>query len=186
MRRRTFLQSIPVAAAGLAINTTYAASQESTGATPALVVFFSRTGNTRVITSQIRRAKQADMFEIVPSAPYPEDYEATVAQASSETSSGYLPPLTGSVANISRYDTIYIGFPIWGMTAPPVIRSFLRSHDLAGKQVRPFITHGGYGIGNSMDVVRSLAPDARFQAPFSMECDQERRTLQQVTGWLAG
>ncbi|WP_222409569.1 flavodoxin [Rhizobium leguminosarum] len=114
--------------------------QDFTSAASALVAFFSRTGNTRVIASQIRRAKEADLFEIVASAPYPEDYEATVAQASSKTSSGYRPPLTGRAANLSRYDTVYLGFPVWGMTAPPVIRSFLRSHDLTGKNVRPFVS----------------------------------------------
>jgi flavodoxin len=185
MRRRTFLQSIPITVAGFTGKTTHATAQEPTWAASALVVFFSRTGNTRVIASQIRRAKQADLFEIVPGAPYPEDYDATVAQARSETSSAYLPPLARSVANISSYDTIYLGFPVWGTTAPPVIRSFLQAHDLAGKQILPFVTHGGYGIGSSMDVVSSLAPDARFEAPFSMECDQERRTLREVTGWLA-
>jgi flavodoxin len=179
MRRRTFLQSIPITVAGFTGKTTHATAQEPTWAASALVVFFSRTGNTRVIASQIRRAKQADLFEIVPGAPYPEDYDA------SETSSAYLPPLARSVANISSYDTIYLGFPVWGTTAPPVIRSFLQAHDLAGKQILPFVTHGGYGIGSSMDVVSSLAPDARFEAPFSMECDQERRTLREVTGWLA-
>jgi flavodoxin len=185
MQRRTFLKAIPAAAAGLTVAAKQGASQE-TGAGPSLVVFFTRTGNTRVIASQIRRAKGATLFEIVPTTPYPEDYETTVAQASRETGSGYLPPLTGSVDDIARYATVYLGFPIWGMTAPPVVRSFLRSHDLSGKDVRLFITHGGYGIGNSVDIVRSLAPDARFSKPFSMECDQERRTLEQVTGWLAG
>jgi hypothetical protein len=129
---------------------------------------------------------EATIFEIKPKNPYPEDYEETVAQASRETRDGYLPPLAQFVADIRQYETIYLGFPIWGMTAPPAVRSFLRGHDLSGKDVRPFITHGGYGLGNSMDVVRALAPDARFHQAFSMECDQERRTLEQVTGWLAG
>ncbi|MBY5591591.1 flavodoxin [Rhizobium leguminosarum] len=185
MLRRKFLQSIPVAGAGLTLSVRHASSQQLTTAASTLVAFFSRTGNTRVIAAQIRRAKEADIFEIVPAASYPEDYEATVAQASKETRSGYLPPLANFVLDIARYDTVFLGFPIWGMTTPPVIRSFLRSHELAGKNVRPFITHGGYGIGSSMDVVRSLASESRFQEPFSMECDQERRTLQEVTGWLA-
>ncbi len=185
MRRRTFLQGVPVAAAGLTMTARRGASQ-GTDAGSSLVAFFTRTGNTRVIASQIRRAEDATLFEIVPVTPYPEDYETTVAQASRETGSGYLPPLTASVGDLARYATVYLGFPIWGMTAPPVIRSFLRSYDLSGKDVRLFITHGGYGIGNSVDIVRSLAPGARFSEPFSMECDQERRTLEQVTGWLAG
>lgn len=70
------------------------------------------------------------------------------------------------------------------MTAPPVIRSFLRSHDLRGKTVRPLVTHGGYGLGDSMAVIRALAPGATVAEPFSLEADQERRTLNQVRGWL--
>jgi flavodoxin len=151
-----------------------------------LVASFSRTGNTRVIANQIRRAKDATLFEINPASPYPEDYEQTVAQASRETAAGYLPPLAASVTDIRSYAVIYLGFPIWGMTAPPVIRSFVQAHDLSGKIVYPFITHGGYGLGNSVDVLTSLTPRADFKPVFSMEADQERRTLEQVRGWLEG
>jgi hypothetical protein len=78
------------------------------------------------------------------------------------------------------------GFPIWGETAPPVIRSFLSEHDRAGKTRIPFVTHGGYGLGNSMAVLASHAPKARLLAGFTMEADQERRTMERVTNWLSG
>jgi hypothetical protein len=81
---------------------------------------------------------------------------------------------------------IFLGFPIWGMTAPPVIRSFVQTHHLSGKVVYPFITHGGYGLGNSIEILASSAPRADLKQLFSMEADQERRTLGQVTGWLDG
>ena len=90
-----------------------------------LVAYFTRTGNTRVIAGQIRRALGADLFEIEPAEAYPEDYEATVSQAESEREAGYEPPLKATVPNIGLYDAIFLGFPIWGMTAPSVIRSFL-------------------------------------------------------------
>ncbi|MBB3452515.1 hypothetical protein FHT86_000771 [Rhizobium sp. BK313] len=85
-----------------------------------------------------------------------------------------------------QYDAIYLGFPIWGMTAPPVIRSFVQAYDLSAKAMYPFITHGGYGLGNSVDILTSLAPRAELKPVFSMEADQERRTLEQVRGWLGG
>jgi flavodoxin len=163
---------------------TKAWSQTHPGAVKTVVAYFSRTGNTRVIANQIGRAKEAVLFEVHPAVPYPEDYEETVAQARRETEAGYLPPLKSFVADIRQYDAIYLGFPIWGMTAPPVIRSFLRAHDLAEKTVHPFITHGGYGLGNSLEVVSSLSPRALVEDAFSMEADQERRTLEQVKGWL--
>ena len=70
------------------------------------------------------------------------------------------------------------------MTAPPIIRAFLSTHDLSGKTIRPFITHGGYGLGDSISAVRSHAPRSKVLDAFSMEADQEKRTLSQVTNWL--
>jgi Flavodoxin len=72
------------------------------------------------------------------------------------------------------------------MTAPPVIRSFLSGHELSGKTLVPFITHGGYGIGQSLSVVAEHAPRARLVQGFSKQADQERETLMQVTRWLQG
>jgi flavodoxin len=183
--RRNLLKALPLTAAGLSLAATRTSAQEqSAGSERTLVAYYSRTGNTAVIARQVRRARDAALFEIKTAKPYPEDYEETVEQARRETQSGYLPPLAHVVADIGQYDTIYLGLPIWGMTAPPVIRSFLMAHDLSGKTVIPFITHGGYGLGNSIDVLSAHMPDADLRPAFSMEADQERRTLEQVSGWL--
>lgn len=150
-----------------------------------LVAYFSRTGNTRVIAGQIHRARGVDLFEIQPATPYPEDYEQTVAQARRERDSGFEPALQARVPSMADYSTVFLGFPIWGGTAPPIIRSFLSSHDLAGKTLIPFITHGGYGLGNSLTVLAAHAPQARLlNTELAMEADQERRTLDRVTDWL--
>ncbi len=92
--------------------------------------------------------------------------------------------LDGMGAMDSGRLAVFLGFPIWGMSAPPVTSSFLARHDLSGKALVPFITHGGYGLGNSLDVVRERAPQAQLIEGFSLEADQERRTLEQVTSWL--
>jgi flavodoxin len=185
LSRRTML----TATALLSLAAGTAACAEPTG-TPRsagskiLVAYFSRSGNTRVIAGTIQRALAADLSEIRPARPYPEDYEQTVEQARQERDRGYEPPLEATVPDMAAYETVFLGFPIWGETTPPVIRSFLRAHDLSGKTLRPFITHGGYGLGNSLAVLADHAPGARIEPPFSMEADQERRTLNQVTSWL--
>jgi flavodoxin len=107
-----------------------------------------------------------------------------VQQARQETDRGYEPPLANSVERMDGYNTLYLGFPIWGTTAPPVIRSFLSAHDLAGKTIVPFITHGGYGLGDSLDVMASHAPQARLVSGLVMERPQERQTIERVTEWL--
>lgn len=152
--------------------------------TTVLVAYFTRTDNTRLIATQVARALDATLFQIVPAAAYPEDYEAQVAQAEDERQRGYEPPLQAMVPDIGSYETVFLGFPIWGMTAPSVIRSFLSRHDLSGKTLVPFITHGGYGLGNSLAVVTEHAPNARLIDGFSKQCDQERETLREVTQWL--
>lgn len=186
-RRETLRRAILLPlAAGLGISASSSFAQQRSPKGKALVAYFSRTGNTRVIANQIRRALGADLFEIQPAEPYPEDYEATVSQAQRERDTGYEPPLKSTVPNAGSHDVIFLGFPIWGMTTPPVIRSFLSSHDVSGKDLVPFVTHGGYGLGESMAVVAERAPQARLLEGFSMQADQERETLTRVTRWLSG
>ena len=156
------------------------------GGSRTLVVYFSRSGNTRVVAGLIHRSLGTDLFEIRPASPYPDHYLATVEQARQERDRGIEPALHARVPDMARYDTVYLGFPIWGETAPPVIRSFLTAHDLAGKTLIPFITHGGYGLGSSQSVLASHAPGARLEPGFSMEADQERRTMDAVNNWLVG
>lgn len=185
--RRNALQALAFAPVMAALGSALpAGAQEQSGQSSTLVAYFTRTGNTRVIAHQIRRAMSTDLFEIVPAVPYPEDYEQTVEQARQETADGYRPDLSATVENISSYDTVYLGTPVWGMTAPPIIRSFLAAHDLSGKTIVPFITHGGYGTGSSLSVIAEHATGATIGEPFVIEADQERRTLDQVTTWLGG
>lgn len=154
------------------------------GNSSVLVVCFSRSGNTRVLAGVIHRSLKTDFFEIEPATPYPEDYFQTVAQAKNEREQGVKPPLKHNIANIERYHTIYLGFPVWGTSVPPAVQTFLSTHNLAGKVLIPFITHGGYGKGDSEEILASLAPSARREKPLVMECDQEKRTTEAVTNWL--
>jgi flavodoxin len=175
---------VPVTA-GLGLPGSSPLAQQLPSNAKALVAYFSRTGNTRVIAGQIHRARGADLFEIQPAEPYPEDYEAVVSQAQRERDTCYEPLLRAMVPNVQSYAMVFLGFPIWGMTAPPVIRSFLSGHDLSGKTLVPFITHGGYGLGQSLAVLAKHAPKARLLKAFAMKADQERETLRQVTRWLS-
>ena len=181
--KRSLLLSL---ATGLSVSANSSGAQQASASSRILVAYFTRTGNTQVIARQIRRALDTDLFEVEPAEAYPEDYEATVSQAEREREAGYEPPLKAMVPNIDAYETIFLGFPIWGMTAPSVIRSFLSNHNLSGMTVVPFITHGGYGLGQSLAVVAEHAPQARLIDGFSLQADQDRATLSRVTDWLGG
>ena len=183
--RRAVLATPPM----LALTGAACAEQRNVGRmthTKTLVAYLTRSGNTRVIAETLHRQLGADLFEIRPARPYPEDYEEHVAQATRERDSSYEPPLADRVTGIAAYDEVFLGFPVWGETAPPPIRSFLKAYDLRGKTLRPFITHGGFGVGDTPSVLSSHPQGARIAAPFVMEADQERRTLNQVKEWLGG
>jgi flavodoxin len=180
LSRRRVLQAMIVPLIGAPMAGAAAAPRGSV-----LVAYFSRSGNTRLVAGQIQCATGAALFEIAPETPYPEDYEQTVDQAQRERERRYLPPLRASVPNMAAYQTVYLGFPVWGQTVPPVIRSFLSHHDLAGKTLIPFITHGGFGIGDSLAVVAADAPTAALRGNgLAIQMDQEKQILQRVTGWL--
>jgi flavodoxin len=106
--------------------------------------------------------------------PYPEDYQAHVAQVVRENESGYLPPLKTSIENIESYDTVFIGFPTWDMQLPPPIRSFLNEYDLSGKTVIPFNTNGGYGVGSSFREIEERCSNCTVLEGFSVEGGRER------------
>ena len=150
-----------------------------------LVAFLSRSGNTRVVAGQLQRRFDAGLFEIRTAEPYPADYEATVARAARERDAEATPALAEGVAGIDRYETVFLGFPIWGMALPAPVRTFLATHDLAGRTLVPFITHGGYGTGSAPETLAALAPGARIVTPFVREMDQERAIMNAVSDWLA-
>ncbi|MDU8418477.1 flavodoxin [Pseudomonas syringae] len=151
-----------------------------------LVAYFSRSGNTRVIAGLIHRSHNSELFELKPATPYPEDYLETVDQAQRETANQFKPPLEDDLRSLENSDVIFLGFPIWGETTPPVVRSFLSAHDFSGKIIVPFITHGGYGVGNSLSVIRKAAPNAEIIEGFVMQGEQERKTMEAVKEWLGG
>ena len=173
-----------LAAGAIAAAPRMAFAQEADGTR--VVVYLSRSGNTRVVAGALARRFGADVFELRPRDPWPADYDEMVAWASRLRESEADVPLAENLGDVDRYRTVFLGFPVWGTDLPAVTRSFLRSHDLSGKSVVPFITYGSSGEGSSMRTVRTLAPDARFVEPFVLRCDQERSTLDSLNAWLEG
>jgi flavodoxin len=139
-----------------------------------LIVYYSRTNNTEALAEIIRQEMGGDLFEVEPDEPYPEDYDAIVAQVDQENEEGYEPPLERRVENISSYDTVFFGAPTWDMQLPPPMKTFLSEHDLSGKTVVPFNTNGGYGVGSSFQTVEDRNPNADVLEGYSTRGGLER------------
>ncbi|MDX6914185.1 flavodoxin [Pectobacterium carotovorum] len=183
-RRRLITALAGLTLANVALPSSAADATKTQNSRRILVAYFSRSGNTRVIAGVIHRNLKTDLFEIESATPYPDDYFQTVAQAKDERDRGIRPPLKNGVTNIDRYQTIYLGFPVWGTTVPPIVQTFLSTHNLTGKTLIPFITHGGYGLGNSKEILAALTPGNKWEQPLTIECDQERKTTETVARWL--
>lgn len=125
-----------------------------------LIVYLSRTNNTRAVAEFIREKVGGTLVALELEKPYPENYEAAVQQVAKENETGYLPPLKTKIEGIETYDVVFLGFPTWGMQLPPPMTSFLDQYSLKGKTVVPFNTNGGYGEGSSFQTVRKLCPES--------------------------
>ena len=129
-----------------------------------LVVYFSATGNTKAVAGEIARLTGADLYEIVPAVPYTDDdlnYNNNNCRANQEMNDASARPAIGSRAiDVSSYDIVFIGYPIWWGTMPRIINTFLDTYDLSGKAVLPFCTSGSSGIAQSVSDIRAAEPAA--------------------------
>lgn len=121
-----------------------------------LIVYLSRTNNTKAVAEMINRLVGGKLVALELVTPYPENYRSTVTQVVRENETGYLPPLKNRIENIENYETIFLGFPTWGMKLPPPVKTFLTQYKLTNKKVILFNTNGGYGKGSSYETVKEL------------------------------
>ena len=139
-----------------------------------LIVYLSRTNNTKTIAETIHKNVGGKIVALELEKPYPENYQATVAQVVKENEENYLPPLKTKIDSIETYDVVFAGFPTWDMKMPPPMKSFLRQYNLSGKTVIPFNTNAGYGVGSSFQTVKELCPDSKVLEGFEMKAGAEK------------
>jgi flavodoxin len=132
-----------------------------------LIVYLSRTNNTKAVAEMIHSHAGGRLVPLELVTPYPENYRTTVEQVVRENETGYLPPLKTQIDNIENYETIFLGFPTWGMKLPPPIKSFLKQYKLSNKKVILFNTNGGYGKGSSFDTVKEMCAGCIIPEGFS-------------------
>ena len=165
----------------------------------ALVVFFSHAGdnyavgnievgNTKIVADYISEIAGADQFEIVTHKYDGMAYTPLINLAQEEARKGELPPYEGEIADLSQYDTVFIGGPVWWGTYPQVMFTFFKKHenDLKGKTVIPFTTHEGSGLANCVEDVKESFPGANVTKGFSIYGHDVRSGKNKVEKWLKG
>ena len=129
-----------------------------------LVAFFSASGTTKKVAEMIAEEAKADLFEIEPKVPYTKadlDWMNKKSRSSVEMSDKkYRPEIMKKKMDMSSYDEILLGFPIWWYVAPTIVNTFLEAYDFSGKKIVLFATSGGSGFGNTVKELQPSAPDA--------------------------
>lgn len=182
--KRAFTGLLAGAAAPALLALTPARAAGPGGGRGALVVFFSRSGNTREVAGQVHGVVGGDLVEIRTRDPYPADYRETTTKAKQELESGYRPPITTRIADIRAYDVVLLGSPNWWGTVATPVMTFLSEHDLSGKTIAPFVTHGGSALGRSLADIGALCPGAVVTEGLAVRGTDARNARGDVADWL--
>ena len=125
-----------------------------------LVLYYSLTGNTKTVAEDIASRLNADIEEVTCVNPYDTNFQACIERSMQERKEGVLPEINPVKADLSKYDVIFIGYPVWFGTYAPPIATFLANNDLSGKKIVPFCTFGSGGLESSLNDMKSAQPNA--------------------------
>ena len=128
----------------------------------ALVLYYSQNGGTKVVADAIASALDADVEEVVAVNPYDGDFGATIIRWREELEKGVACEIQPIQSDLSAYDVIFLGYPIWGGVFAPPIQTLLDSIDLSGKKVVPFCTFGSGGLDSSTQALAEKEPGAQI------------------------
>ena len=143
------------------------------------------SGNVAFVANGIQKATGGDIFAITTARPYPGTHDALTAYAKQEKENNARPRLSGTIANLQDYDTIFLGYPIWWYDLPMPFYCFLEQTDLSGKTIIPFTVHGGSGLLDTVDKIAALQPGAKvIKNGLSISRNNVARSAIDITAWL--
>lgn len=149
-----------------------------------LVVYYSQTGTTQQVAQEIARRLDADTLRIDVEQPYSGTYDETIERCKKEMSNGELPKLKGFDTDFADYDVIFLGYPIWFGTYALPMSSFIKSVDLAGKNVVPFCTFGSGGLAASIDSLKKALPKAEIMPGYGVRTARISKAKSEIDRFL--
>lgn len=142
-------------------------------------------GNVQQLAGWVQEATGGDIFSIRVTEPYPSGWDECLSRANEERGADARPELVDDVEDLERYDTIFLGYPNWWYGVPMALLSFLETHDLSGKQVYLFCSHGTGGLANSVSIITDAVPEAIISDDI-FDCYEEDAadSHDAVTSWV--
>lgn len=151
-----------------------------------IIIFWSRSGSTKLLASQIAERTGADILEITLRDPYPANYQRTLHRANRERLTNRPPKLNLDLPDLSQYDTVYLGFQTWAMTMSQPMKAFLLAYgnQLTDKKIVPFLTEGGYGAGDSIQLVEEYTGSTQVTRPIVVDGNRVDEDAHSLDAWL--
>ena len=179
------------------------ANSGTSDSTKTLVVYFSRTGeqygvgnidkgNTAIVAEMITEKTGADSFEILPKEDYyPYTYDALTDIAKQELNDNARPEIKGTIPDLSKYDTVFIGAPVWWGDWPMIMYTFFEGNKdaLAGKTLIPFSTHAGSGLSGFDSKLSTACPNSTIGTGLAIAGtdaqNNQDSVRENINGWLS-
>lgn len=152
-----------------------------------IVIYFSRSGHTEELAKEISETTNSDVLELQVKEPYPSNYEETVDRATYERENELYPELSTDIPDLTQYQTVILGHPIWAMTLANPMVTFIQRYaeELEGKIVTSFSTNAGYGSGNTFDRLSELLPKSRIVEIYTVEDKNAEEDKDNLRNWLS-
>lgn len=122
-----------------------------------LIIYFSLSNNTKSAAEKIHQFIKSDIVRLEPQVPYPVGYGNYVPIAQKEFENQIHPAIKTKIANLEKYDTIYLGYPTWSGQVPMIFHTLFEKYNFTGKKIIPFTTSASSPISESMTLVKELA-----------------------------
>ena len=151
-----------------------------------LIAYFSESGHTKAIAGDIQAYVGGELVQIEPVKPYPTEYQELVDLAKKEQNDNARPEIKTRIENLDQYNVIFLGFPNWWSSMPMPVYTFVEENKLNGKTIIPFCTHGGGGLGHTIEDLRKLCPNSNILKPFSISGNRATDASSAVKKWLEG
>lgn len=141
-------------------------------------------GNTEIAAGIIQELTGGELFQIEQIQAYSKSYNECIAQAQADQRRNARPALKHYPEDLSHYDEIYLGFPNYWGTMPMAVFTFLEHCDFTGKIIRPFCTHEGSGMGNSVKDIKKLCPGAKVEKEIAVHGSSVQRSKKEIENWI--
>lgn len=155
-----------------------------TPATKSLILYYSQTGATKTVAEELQKETGADIELIEAVKPYEGDFDQTIKRCQEEMAAGTTADIQPLKADLQKYDTIYVGYPVWFGTYAPPVGALLKTANLEGKVVVPFCTFGSGGLTETVASMRKALTQSTVLDGFGIRNARIGKVVQELSQYL--